>query len=173
MRALGKRQRRGSMDQIPTHRNDIGDRAGPYKLKTFTLRLRVSEPGRKCDSPGLAAEVARAILSDLDIDREHFLVLALNAQLRVTGFKVASSGGVTATIVDPRVVFRSALLLGAVSIVLAHNHPSGDPTPSADDRALTKRLALAGKTLEIQVHDHVIIGDSGFFSFAASAPGSL
>lgn len=147
-------------------RNAIGDRAGPrYRLKTFSVTLRAREPGAKVDSPKAAVRILRHLLSRLDADQEHFILLALDTQLAITGYKIVSSGGLSSTTVDARVVFRSALLLGAASILLAHNHPSGSSTPSAEDRALTKRLVAAGDALELTVLDHLILGHE-VYSFA-------
>ena len=140
-------------------RNSIGDRAGPrYRLKTFSVALRACEPGAKVDSPKAAVPVLRQILSQLDADQEHFILLALSTQLHVTGYKVVSSGGMASTFVDSRILFRSALLLGAASILLAHNHPSGVSTPSPEDRALTRRLVAGGQLLDLEVRDHLIVG---------------
>ena len=140
-------------------RNVIGDRAGPrYLLRTFRLTLRVAEPAATVDSPNAAVPVLRQILSRLDADQEHFIVLALDTKLQVTGFKVISSGSMAGVVVDRRVLFRAALLLGATSVIVAHNHPSGVATPSPEDRALTQQLVTAGRMLDLQVHDHVILG---------------
>ena len=147
-------------------RNAIGDRAGPrYQLTTFRLTLRAAEPCATVDSPSAAVPVLRQILSQLDADQERFIVLALNTKLHVTGFKVIASGGMAGVEVDRRVLFRAALLLGATSVVVAHNHPSGDATPSAEDRALTRRLVAAGRMLDLQVHDRVILARD-VYSFA-------
>ena len=147
-------------------RNSIGDRAGPrYALKTFQLTLRACEPGATVDSPNAAVPVLRQILARLDADQEHFIVLALDTMLQITGFKVASSGGMAGVVVDRRVLFRAALLLGATSVIVAHNHPGGDCTPSVEDRALTQQLVAAGRMLDLQVHDHVILSRD-IYSFA-------
>jgi DNA repair protein RadC len=82
-------------------RNCIGDRAGPrYALKTFKLTLRACEPGATVDSSNAAVPVLRQILSRLDTDQEHFILLALSTQLRITGFKVVASGGMEGIVVD-------------------------------------------------------------------------
>jgi DNA repair protein RadC len=99
-------------------------------------------------------------------DREHFLMLALDGKNRVVGFEIVSVGTLTASLVHPREVFKAAILTNAAAIVVAHNHPSGDPTPSAEDRAITERLKQAGELLGIAVLDHVVLGDSGYHSFA-------
>ena len=106
--------------------------------------------------------VLRQVLSRLDADQEHFILLALDTQLAITGYKIVSSGGLANTVVDPRSSFRSALLLGAASILVAHNHPSGVATPSPEDRALTQQLVAGGKLLDLQVRDHLILGRDVF-----------
>ncbi len=90
-------------------------------------------------------------------DREFFIVLHLDARNRVVAHEVTSIGSQTASIVHPREVFKSAILKGANGIVLAHNHPSGDPAPSDDDISLTHRLRDVGNLIGIDVKDHVII----------------
>ncbi|MBI3336279.1 DNA repair protein RadC [Candidatus Peregrinibacteria bacterium] len=100
-------------------------------------------------------------------DREHFVVFFLDQRNRVVGVHTVSMGSLTASVVHPREVFKAAILANAAAIVCGHNHPSGDPQPSREDRALTTRLYQAGKLLGIQVLDHVIAGDQNrYFSFA-------
>jgi DNA repair protein RadC len=147
-------------------RNSIGDRAGPRdRLQTFRASLRAREPGVKVDSPKASIPILRHLLSRVDADQEHFILLALDTKLAVTGYKIVSWGGMASTVVDPRIVFRSALLLGAASVLVAHNHPSGVAEPSAEDRALTRTLVAAGNVLDLRVQDHVIVGRD-VYSFA-------
>lgn len=96
--------------------------------------------------------------------REHFLVLLLNARHEVAGKDTISIGSLNASIVHPREVFKPAVLASAASIVLVHNHPSGDPEPSEEDLAITKRLVEAGELLGIGVLDHVIVAERGIAS---------
>jgi DNA repair protein RadC len=99
--------------------------------------------------------------------QEEFLVLFLNRANRVLGWTRLSLGGMTGTVVDPKILFAMALLTGACSIVISHNHPSGNMKPSEADIKLTKQLKEAGKILEIPVLDHLIIVAEGcYFSFA-------
>lgn len=95
---------------------------------------------------------------------EHFGILLLDTKHRVTRTTVVSVGTLDASVVHPREVFRAATSGGAAAIVVFHNHPSGDPTPSDDDVALTKRLIRAGDLMGIHVLDHVIVAENGFFS---------
>jgi len=103
-----------------------------------------------------------------DDGREHFGALLLDATLKVLAYHEVAVGTVDSVHVSPRDVFGPALrVLGTARVILVHNHPSGDVTPSRDDRALTQRLVKAGKLLDIKVDDHVIIGNGSgrWFSF--------
>ena len=97
-------------------------------------------------------------------DREIFCIVILDARNQVIGINTVSIGSVSASIVHPRETFRPAIMMGASSLILAHCHPSGDPSPSKDDIELTRRLVKAGEILGIEVLDHLIIGDSRFLS---------
>lgn len=94
-------------------------------------------------------------------DREHFWTLALNTKNRLLRVIEVSVGSLNASIVHPRELFREAVRLSAASVVVVHNHPSGDPTPSGADIQLTRRIVKAGDVLGIEVLDHVVIGDGG------------
>ena len=100
-----------------------------------------------------------------DMRQEHFLVLFLDQSNHALDVKCISNGGTTHVIADPKVIFKNALNLNATCIVLGHNHPSGNPRPSADDRKLTQKLVAAGKLLDITVKDHIIIGNERYYSF--------
>ena len=100
-----------------------------------------------------------------DMRQEHFLVLYLNQSNHSLKVECISNGGTTNVIADPKVIFKNALSLNATCIVLGHNHPSGNPRPSEDDRQLTKKLVSAGKLLDIAVIDHIIIGKERYYSF--------
>lgn len=97
--------------------------------------------------------------------REHFIVLLLNARHEVEGIETVSIGSLNASIVHPREVFLPAVQASAASLVLVHNHPSGDPEPSEEDLAITKRLVQAGELIGIGVLDHVIVASRGVVSF--------
>jgi DNA repair protein RadC len=116
-----------------------------------------------------SADCERLIRTYLQgVDREHFIVLLVNRKNEVIGVNTVSMGSLTGSVVSPREVFKPAILANAAAIICAHNHPSGDPKPSPEDRALTARLHDAGKLLDIQVLDHIIIGDgtTAYYSFA-------
>ncbi len=102
----------------------------------------------------------------MDLPHEEFWVLLLNRASRVIKKKRVSEGGVSGTVADPRIIFKMALEELASGIVVAHNHPSGNLTPSQSDINLTKKLKEAGKLLDIQLFDHVIVGEQKYFSFA-------
>lgn len=101
-----------------------------------------------------------------DLSVEEFHLLTLDAQHRVTRELLITRGILTSSLVHPREVFRAAIAEAAAGVIVLHNHPSGHPAPSADDRAVTRQLAEAGRLLDIPVYDHVIIGGDGYFSFA-------
>lgn len=96
---------------------------------------------------------------------EHFGIVLLDARYRVIRTSVIASGTQNTTIVQPRDVFREALLGGATAIIAFHNHPSGDPSPSDDDHELTRRLAAAGILMGVELVDHVVLGDARYCSF--------
>ena len=101
-----------------------------------------------------------------DVAQEEFHALLLNARHRVVREVLVTRGTVDASLIHPREVFRPAVSEGASGVILVHNHPSGDPTPSAEDRAVTRQLAEAGRALGIPVLDHVVVGRSRYVSLA-------
>ena len=127
---------------------------------TYTVaREHVPTSWPTLSSPEAAAEFARELLAAHDDDREHFWVIFLNAQNHYTGHHLVSTGSLSASIVHPREVLGPALREGAAHLILVHNHPSPDPTPSKEDIALTRHLAEGARLLGIRLHDHVIIGN--------------
>lgn len=98
--------------------------------------------------------------------KEHFIVICLDSQMRAIGVAVVSVGSVSAALVHPRETFQPAVMLSAKAVILSHTHPSGNPTPSDDDNALTRRLVAAGDILGIAVLDHVVAGDEDYYSYA-------
>ena len=101
-----------------------------------------------------------------DYSYEVFAVLFLNQANKIKSFQVISKGGLTGTVADPRVIFSRALAEGATSIVLSHNHPSGNLRPSRADEELTQKLKHAGSFLDIRLLDHIIVSEEGYYSFA-------
>jgi len=139
------------------------------KLKTITLKVK-EEPALETASNSRSAyEIANNIYRNLSDDQEHFCVLFLNNANKATGFKVLFSGGMNAATVDLKVVFRNAILFGASSLILVHNHPSNTLTASQEDIKLTQEIKQAGKLLGIKILDHIIITNSSYLSMADDA----
>ena len=115
-------------------------------------------------SPDEAAETIRKLTGIHKSPSEKMVVLMFNTKLKVLGWSLVSSGGLTATHGEPREVFRTAILANAFAILISHNHPSGNVEPSEEDKLLTKRLVEAGEILGIRVLDHIIISDEGYTS---------
>ena len=111
-----------------------------------------------------AADIFQPLLGDNA--HEEFWVLFLNRANIITGKHQVSSGGMTGTVVDPKMIFKAALDAKAVGIILCHNHPSGNVKPSQQDIDLTKKIVAAGKLMEISVLDHLIVAQNSFYSFA-------
>jgi DNA repair protein RadC len=117
------------------------------------------------------SDVYRRMGPDLrDLDQEEFHAVLLNAQHGVLREVLVTRGILDASLVHPREVFRPAVAEGAAAVILVHNHPSGDPTPSAQDRAVTRQMASAGRTLGIPVLDHVIVGDGRWAALSDEGP---
>lgn len=113
-------------------------------------------------SPG---DVGDLLMEDMRyLDREHFRIVMLNTKNQVLAVESVAVGSLNAAIVHPREIFKAAISKSAAAVVLVHNHPSGDPTPSQDDIQITKRLVDAGRLLGIEVLDHVVIGDNRYLS---------
>jgi DNA repair protein RadC len=106
-----------------------------------------------------------------DLTQEEFRVLLVNTQHAVVREIVVTRGTLDASIVHPREVFRAAITESAAAMILVHNHPSGDPVPSAEDRDVTRQLAEAGRLIGIPVLDHVVVGDGRFVSFVEAGLG--
>ncbi|NGM74731.1 JAB domain-containing protein [Sphingobacterium sp. SGL-16] len=97
--------------------------------------------------------------------RESFYALYFNTKLDIVGYRKIADGGLDTVMVDMRLIMSSALLCNATRIAIAHNHPSGTMTPSAADRALTKKIIEAGKLLDIQLLDHIVLTADIYYSF--------
>jgi len=115
---------------------------------------------------GSPTDVYKAFAKLSECDRERFYAMHLDAQNRVCGVEMVSQGILNCSLVTSREVYKSAILSNATGVILVHNHPSGIPSPSTDDRAITAMLKESGKILEIPIYDHVIIGDGKYFSFS-------
>jgi DNA repair protein RadC len=136
-------------------------------LHTFTFEITAYPPFLgTARGPAQAARLARRLIPR--DGREHFGMFFLNNNLDVLGYHELGIGTLEATLISPREVYGAALrVMGTARIILVHNHPSGNPEPSRRDLALTRRLAKAGELLDIELADHVILGDPGSVSLTA------
>jgi DNA repair protein RadC len=152
---------------------------GPAKAASVLAALEVSrrlaihrlEPGDAIRSP---EDVHRHFYPRLrDLLQERFTALLLDGRHRVMRDVLVSQGTLTASLVHPREVFRPAVQEAAAALILVHNHPSGDPSPSPEDRQVTDRLVRAGEVLGVRVLDHIVVAERGYHSFreAGDLPG--
>jgi len=130
------------------------------------LELQVKESYKPTENSCCSPESVLAMWQTKykDVDREYFVCFHLDSRNRVKSFETVSIGTLNSSLVHPREVFKAAILSNAASIILCHNHPSGDTGVSTDDLVLTKRLVDAGEILGIEVLDHVIIGADNYLS---------
>ena len=119
---------------------------------------------KKVTSSKVIFEIMQPIIGELP--HEEFWIIYLNNSNIVISKSQLSKGGITGTLVDIRIVFKTALEMGATALILCHNHPSGTLIPSDADRQITRKLKLAGESLEIKVLDHLIVTETSYFSFA-------
>lgn len=133
------------------------------------IRLQMVKDGRtlygmrRLVNPKDAVEAVKPLFSLCD--REIVAVVSVDTKCAPLAVEVASVGGLDACIINPRIIFKHALLNNAASVICFHCHPSGDPQPSGEDRKVTERLHEAGKILGVRLLDHIIIGDDSYFSF--------
>lgn len=139
------------------------------RINVFTVKL-VKESGKLYEldtkivrGPRDGADIIKTVLNTDELPNEHFIMLSLSSKNEVIGFHTIFVGTLNASIVHPREIFQQALLNNAASIIVAHNHPSGDPTPSQEDISITRRLVEAGKILGIELLDHLILGHGDKF----------
>lgn len=150
--------------------NGVGPAKAVVLHAALELGRRLSAEARTVGEPVSGPmDVYRLFAPRLeDLPVEEFHVAVLDTQHRLERDVTVTRGLLSASLVHPREVFREAIAERAASVILVHNHPSGDPTPSSDDRKVTSQLVAAGKLLDIPVHDHVIIGRGRYASFAES-----
>jgi DNA repair protein RadC len=134
---------------------------------TIRYRLR-GKAGARLSQPGQVAAAVRKIVGD--DPREHFVVVHLDSRHQVMDVEVAHIGTLNQSLVHPREVFRSAIVRSDAAIVVAHQHPSGDPRPSVEDYSVTERLVKAGEILGVRVLDHVVVGGSSWVSIREARP---
>jgi|SRR5690349_6937769 len=145
---------------------------GEAKAITITAALEI---GRRRETTALLQKTVISNSTDVaaylqvllkDYRQEVFAVVFLNRANKINHFQIVSEGGITGTVADPRVILKKALEENAVSLILCHNHPSGNLKPSVADQELTLKIKEAAKYFDIKVMDHVIVSDEGYFSFA-------
>lgn len=134
----------------------------PLVRMTMVRERELPYGAEKLDKPELVAELTEQILKDAD--REYFLVISVDAKSKPLAVEIICIGTVNMAFVELREVLKHAIVNNASGLILVHNHPSEDCTPSEEDRKLTKRIAKGAEFFGIQVYDHVIIGD-GYYSF--------
>ncbi|MCF8237550.1 MAG: DNA repair protein RadC [Saprospiraceae bacterium] len=170
------------LEQYQHNLNDLGRASladltafkGIGQAKAITLlaamevgRRRQHKEARALPSIGKSDDAYQLLRAKVaDLDHEQFWLILLNRGHQVLHLEQVSAGGVSGTVVDPKIIFRRALHGQASSIILCHNHPSGNTRPSPSDLEITKKLKLAGQQLEIPVIDHLIVTHRGYFSFA-------
>ncbi len=153
--------------------DDLTQHEGIGKAKAITImaalelgKRRRAADAKESDEVKNSNDAYERFLEKIeDKNQEHFLVLYLDQSNHPLDVRCISNGGTTHVIADPKIIFKNALRLNATCIVLGHNHPSGNPRPSTDDRKLTQKLVAAGKLLDITVKDHIIIGNERYYSF--------
>ena len=163
LNALGKL----SITQLMTFKG-IGEAKAISIIAALELgRRRRSEDAlvlKKVTSSKVIFEIMQPIIGELP--HEEFWIIYLNNSNKVISKSQLSKGGITGTLVDVRIVFKTALEMGATALILCHNHPSGTLVPSDADKQITRKLKLAGESLEIKVLDHLIVTEASYFSFA-------
>lgn len=137
------------------------------RLSVLSLRVVKERSGQYefedkiASSPSKTRDILEEVFELSSLAEEVFIIMCLDTKNRVTGLFKVSQGSLSASIVHPREVFKRALMQNANSIILAHNHPSGDTAPSSEDISITKRLNEAGNLLGVKVLDHIIVGANG------------
>ena len=147
----------------------IGKDKAATLLAAFEISRRVQQQSRNIFDKAITSpdEVAEYFIPRLrDEMKELFIVICLSSSNKIIRYEIISEGSLDAAIVHPREVFKVAIENHAKSIILMHNHPSGNLNPSQEDIAITRKLTEAGKILDIQIYDHLVIGGNNYLSFA-------
>lgn len=130
-------------------------------------RRRVTENAKVKSQVSSSVDVYDMIHSRMrDLTREEFWIILLDRRSKVIAIEEIHIGGMSAMVVDPKIIFQKALERKASSVILSHNHPSGSPSPSMEDIRLTEKVKLAGSYIDIKVLDHIIVGEGSYYSFA-------
>ena len=166
--SLRRLARRPGAELLRAH--GVGPTKAARLLAAFELGARLAREERppvlRIREPEDVARLFQSRLRDLQV--EEFHLLALDSQSQVLREVLVTRGLLNSSLVHPREVFRAAIAEAAAGIIVVHNHPSGDPTPSAEDRAVTQQLLAAGRLLDLPLYDHVIIAGDRFVSFATA-----
>lgn len=138
-------------------------------ISFLNLRVVKETSGRydvrkKIQNPNDIFNIAQNVLQANEYAEENLWLITLDTKNNITGIFTVSTGSLNSSIVHPREIFKRAVLQNAASIIICHNHPSGDPAPSQEDINITKRIYDAGKILGIELLDHIIIGDNKYTS---------
>ncbi len=145
----------------------LGEAKAVTIAAALELGIRRNAAGRKKDLITKSGDIAEYLRAMLEYRKQEvFAVIFLNRGNRVTHFEIVSEGGLTGTVADPRVILKKALEYEATSLVLCHNHPSGNLHPSKADELLTQKIKQAASFMDISVMDHIIVSNEGYFSFA-------
>jgi len=145
----------------------LGEAKAIIIAAALELGVRRNASVRKKDQVTKSGDIADYLRATLEYRKQEvFAVVFLNRGNRVTHFEIVSEGGLTGTVADPRVILRKALEHEATSLVLCHNHPSGNLRPSRADELLTQKIKTAASFLDILIMDHIIVSNEGYFSFA-------
>jgi len=147
--------------KVKEFRAYINEDGNPYLRETGTSYNY--DARRVFNNPRDVADLAANTIRIADCAEEYCYIFCLNSKGKLTGLFEATHGTVNASLVSPREIYQKALLLGAVNIIMAHNHPSGDPSPSKEDHSVTKKIIESGKILDVELLDHIIIGRNGYY----------
>ena len=145
-----------------------GEKISKHYIPRCQVRLvrdgTITSDRKKIRTPEDAYQILKRYFEDLP--NEHFVALLLNTKNHVIAFSPVSTGSLNASVVHPRELFQRAILGNCAAVIMSHNHPSGDPTPSPEDIELSRKLCEAGKIIDIPIVDHIIVGDAGqYLSF--------
>lgn len=144
-------------------KKEASKRIQAISLRVVREKTSLLYPSRVIRSPHDAAALFREFFGNDEIDREQFAIMCLDTKNQPIALHVVSVGTLNSALVHPREVFKAAFLVNAASIICAHSHPSGDPTPSPEDKEITQRLVDSGCLLGLEVLDHVILGSEQNF----------
>jgi DNA repair protein RadC len=152
-------------EEVPEKPRTIKFKTIKAVYETLVVREGITnylKTGQRYSSPSQVSETFQFLMNET---KEMFITIHLDGKNRIIAMDVVSIGSLNQSIVHPRSVFMTACLSSAAAIILVHNHPTGDPTPSSEDISITRRLKEAGEIMGISILDHLIIGNGEYFSF--------